>query len=677
MNGLLPPQQKIRTPTERQQMTTVELLHETLSKEQELKNKKRDKLTRLTQSFSRSLSVLSSRVINVHVVDEQKNAPAWSGASDVFFNLNQVRDEFDGQSLLSLQGLAFHEFAHVRYTPRNGSEICRWVIDEDKWQAFNALEDMRIEGLLVSRYPSIVNWLTATVLDYLVREENAITTLFALVRGRRYLPVELRALARQNYAVQEDITELCDVVDKYRTLLFPEDTEVAKELITRYHELLNHLPIIDNGNQNGGGSGEGKTITVRIYDPNGHADRPTQGVESSNSRPATKVEQQQDRDNLSKQDKADEGVQVVIAKEQTPPQKQSPADSAPTTEQPQSQSQSPTNENSDSDDEFDFDDDEFDFNDNESDSPVSQSGGNGVSKGTTTDDEKSPTDVIQTMLDDLLNGLSKELDRLSIQANGTPLLEGNNSKEPLRADYSEKSVSPDLFLVSKSFARELERLRAKHDPAWNKQVDSGRFNVNRYLSGDSFDTLFDEWSEGRDDVTAIEAVILLDYSGSMSGDNATHAYQSMWAIKKALEQVNAKTTVVLFDEEARLLYRADEKAGTTVRDGGTNGGTDPEKALLYAQNVLANSEQPIKLLFTITDGMWGEAKVSETVVRTMKQSGVVTCQAMISDYGIDKEYLENNRHEFELLTHVRTAKDVLTLGKDLVRLAIARQLVTR
>ena len=163
----------------------------------------------------------------------------------------------------------------------------------------------------------------------------------------------------------------------------------------------------------------------------------------------------------------------------------------------------------------------------------------------------------------------------------------------------------------------------------------------------------------------------------MSGDNATHAYQSMWAIKKALEQVNAKTTVVLFDEEARLLYRADEKAGTTVRDGGTNGGTDPEKALLYAQNVLANSEQPIKLLFTITDGMWGEAKVSETVVRTMKQSGVVTCQAMISDYGLDKEYLENNRHEFELLTHVRTAKDVLTLGKDLVRLAIARQLVTR
>jgi hypothetical protein len=658
-------------------MTTVDVAHEVISKEQAIANQKRDKLTRLAQVFSRANSVLTSRIVTCHIVDDkQKNAPAWSGASDVYFNSAQVRNDFDAQALLSLQGLNFHELAHIRYTPRNGTEICRWVIENDKWQAFNALEDQRIEGLLVSRFPSVANWITATVLDYLVREEKAITTLYALVRGRRYLPIEIRTMARENYAIQSDLDELCDVVDSYRKLLFPEDTEGAKELISRYHNLLQNLPIIDNPNGgNGSGDGEGgegtTTVTVRIYDPNGHADRPTQGVESSTSRPAPKSEQVQDRDNLpdvgdsdeskTAKSKSDVVVDVSLEAEPTTPTP------TPTTPQPTSDVDDVDDVDADFDDEFDFNDDEFDSNDSDSD----DNGGNGI--GTGTDDVAKDNQVINDLLDEIVDELSKELDRLSVQVNGSPLLQGNNSKEPNKADYTEVPVPQDLYLVAKAFARELERLRANHDPAWNKQVDSGRLNVSRYLNGDDFDTVFDEWQEGRDDVTAIEAVICLDYSGSMSGTNADNAYKSMWAIKKALEQVNARTTVVLFDHKTRLLYGADEKAGKTIRDAGANGGTDPEEALLYAQNVLANSNQPIKLLFMITDGHWN-TEAGEQAVRTMKQSGVLTCQSLI---GFGSQDLEPYRHSFELLASVANAKSVLSLGKDLVRLAIARQLVTR
>ena len=662
-------------------MTTVKLAHEVTSKEQEALNLKRDKLTRLAQVFSRANSVLTSRLVTCHIVDDkQKNAPAWSGASDVYFNSAQVRDDFDAQALLSLQGLNFHELAHIRYTPRNGTEICRWVIENDKWQAFNALEDMRIEGLLVSRFPSVANWITATVLDYLVREEKALTTLYALVRGRRYLPIEIRTMARENYAIQSDLDELCDVVDSYRTLLFPEDTEVAKELITRYHDLLQNLPIIDRP-QNGSGEGEGgegtTTVTVRIYDPNGHADRPTQGVESSNSRPASKAEQEQDRNGLpdvadsdeskTAKSKSDVVVDVSLEAEPTTPQP-----TTPTTPQPTSDVDTDDVDVDDVDDvDTDFDD-EFDFNDDsDSDDDSDNNGGNGIGSGT--DDVAKDNQVINDLLDEIVDELSKELDRLSVQVNGSPLLQGNNSKEPDKANYREVPVQQDLYLVAKAFARELERLRANHDPAWHKQVDSGRLNVARYLNGDDFDTVFDEWQEGRDDVTAIEAVICLDYSGSMSGTNADNAYKSMWAIKKALEQVNARTTVVLFDHKTKLLYGADEKAGKTIRDAGANGGTDPEEALLYAQNVLANSNQPIKLLFMITDGYWDSAK-GEEAVRTMKQSGVLTCQSLI---GFGSQDLEPYRHSFELMASVENAKSVLTLGKDLVRLAIARQLVTR
>jgi hypothetical protein len=668
-------------------MTSVmpNVLQEQTSKETELQNKKRDRLQRLAQVFSRANSVLTSRPIAVHVVNEpRKNAPAWSSASDVWFNLDKVRDEFDAQSLLSLQGLNFHELAHVRYTPRNGSEICRWVIENDKWQAFNCLEDMRIEGLLVSRFPSIANWLTATVLDYLVREPEALGTLFALVRGRRYLPVELRKMARENYLRQEDIDELCDVVDSYRTLLFPEDTEVAKELITRYHDLLQNLPIIEQPTGSGTGTGgddEGTVIVqVRIHDPHGHATRPTQGVESSNSRPASKDEQRQDRDNLKKQDKQDEAevskkpdVVIDVHVDSTP---QDTTDTDTTSNQP-SKEKSDTPDVTDNFDDVDVDDD-YDFDDYNDTPTPPKDNGNSWGTGSEGDDNKPDAinEQINDLLDEIVDELSKELDRLSIQVNGSPLLEGNNTKTPQQIDYTPKPVPQDLFLVSKAFARELERLRAKHDPAWDKYVDSGRFNVNRYLNGDEFDTLFDEWSEGRDDVTAIEAVICLDYSGSMEGANATSAYQSMWAIKKALEQVNARTTVVLFDDRSpRLLYGANDKAGTVIRDAGTAYGTDPTDALLYSQNVLATTEQPIRLLFMITDGIW-QSKVAEESVREMKRAGVVTCQALIADYELPKEYLNENRHEFELVSHVRSAKDVLSLGKDLVRLSIARQLVT-
>jgi hypothetical protein len=664
------------------------IIPETVSKDVELQNKKKDKLQRLAQVFSRANSVLTSRIIKAHVVDvPSKKAPAWSGASDVFFNVSQVRDEFDAQSLLSLQGLNFHELAHVRYTPRNGSEICRWVIDNNYWQAFNALEDMRIEGLLVSRFPSIVNWLTATVLDYLVREEKAITTLFALVRGRRYLPVELRKMARENYAVQEDIDELVSVIDEYRLLLFPQDTETAKQCIADYHNLLQHLPIIDEPNNPSNESGEGGEggcgVTVRVYDPNGHADRPTEGLESSDSRPASKAEQQQDLDNLKKQDSksTDEKDVVDTAKNKSDDNSDDVADDVADTSNegttPSDEGTTPSNETPSTpksddnfDDEFDFDfDDEFDDTDTDT-----GNGGNGVSTADS-DVDKDIKDSLTEMLDEIVDELSKELDRLSVQVNGSPLLQGNNTKTPERADYNSVAINPELNLVAKSFARELERLRAKHDPAWNKYVDSGRLNVTRYLNGDEFDTLFDEWQEGRDDVTAIEAVICLDYSGSMSGSNADNAYQSMWAIKKALEQVNARTTVVLFDHKTKLLYSADEKAGNTIRHAGTGGSTEPEHALLYSQNVLATTEQPIRLLFMITDGLWN-TEAGEEAVRQMKRAGVVTCQAIIADQDLNKKFLNEQRHEFELVTHVRSAKDVLSLGKDLVRIAISRQLVS-
>ena len=78
----------------------------------------------------------------------------------------------------------------------------------------------------------------------------------------------------------------------------------------------------------------------------------------------------------------------------------------------------------------------------------------------------------------------------------------------------------------------------------------------------------------------------------------------------------------------------------------------------------------------ITDGAW-DTKVGEEAVNEMRNAGVLTCQAYLSQHQEQTDTIESYRHSFELLTHIKSAKDILVLGRDLVRLAIQRNLVVR
>ncbi len=646
----------------------------------ELQNEKRDRLLRLAQVFQRANSVIALRPIKVHIVNDENGAPAWSGANDVFFNEAKINDKFDSETLLSIQGLDFHELAHVRYTPRNGSDICLWVIENNYWKAFNALEDQRIETLMVGRFPSTVNWLTATVAQFILNTPEAIEHAYPLLRGRRYLPLEIRQLARKHYAKQENIVALAEVIDEYRLLLFPDDTERAKELIARFAELIQG----DN-----------------LADPNGHESRPFHGHESSDSRPAPKREQERDRKNAEKQEKE-------LDKEDT---QSSSADSDDSDSDDDSQSNSSADNSADdsdtdsdsngngagdSDDDSDDDsdskedsnsssdfgdvtvaedsDDDSEFDDSyEADNLSRHAGAGGKSK---TANSQEVTDTMEEIIQSVTEELMDNLNKLSMQVVGKPLMGTVSAESVSRADYRSVPATADLVTVQRSFARELERLKANYDPSWLTEQRSGKLNAKRYMQGASVRTLFDKWQSGRDDVTAIEAVILLDRSSSMQGHNAKEAYKSLWAIKRSLDKVHASTTVYTFDSGTHLLYSADEKADTTIRDSGASGTTQPEVAILNAQNILATTDKPIRILFMITDGAWGGDKAEESV-RRMKEAGVLTCQALLYPQEVSKEGLERCRHNFEIIKRIGEAKDILSLGQSLVRTAIARRLVSQ
>jgi uncharacterized protein YegL len=317
--------------------------------------------------------------------------------------------------------------------------------------------------------------------------------------------------------------------------------------------------------------------------------------------------------------------------------------------------------------------DDFGDSDSDSDTPSdspSKSVGNAEGKtGTNT----QVTDTLNDILSNAIENISKEINSIAKQLGVDSELIGGNAKLPDRASFNEIRVPDELLNLARGFGIELERLRADFDPSWINGERSGKLNSERFLLGAELDTVFDSWEEGREDVTEIEAVILLDRSGSMTGANADNAYKSMWAIKKALERVDARTTVMTFDSSSDLLYDADEKAGTTIRDAGASGGTNPEHAILVSKKILAESEKPIKILFMITDGSWNTDE-GEKAIAEMRDAGVLTCQAFISGYEMDAEYLNRYRHNFELMTSMKSAKDILVLGKELVRVAIARNL---
>jgi hypothetical protein len=630
---------------------------------------KRQRLERFTGFFSRVNSAFTFRPVKVTVEHAGIKAPAWSTSDTVTFNSNEIGDLDSAESIAGIKGLDLHEISHILYTPREASDITTWVIDNKLWTAFNALEDQRIESLFTSKYPSTIAWFTATILIHFKNEPEVFKQSYPLLCGRKYLPVEIRKEARDLYPYQDRVDDFRSIVDQYRTLVFPADTEKGKTLIKQYHDLL------PQSEGEGEGQGEGKAkkykavkegtegaIPVAVIDPFGHGRRPVEGLESSTSRPVPPRQQEKERDRM-------------VGRE------------------------NPITINADDVDWSDFE------NDEEPETPapapeardeVTPNGGAGDSEVTSEGDAESDDEgegkpsntagsdageLIATTLGEILaeSAIADEINEIIRVISGKPLLETNNSETPSRLKYNE--ISPDSVTVdaSRSFGRELERLRIEHEPNWDRFENSGRLNAGRYIQGESFETIFDQWNEGREDATDIECVIAIDNSGSMSGSKIANANRAMYAIKRALDRIQASTTVLTFSDQAHVLYDSKEQANSMIRDGFSGGGTTPTDAIAYATKLLAESERKIKVFFVITDGEWyshDNNKSNHEAIEKLSHAGVLTAFAYIPDSLNDGFVLNyESAHHCEIGGVVSNPFDLVTMARAIVKYAISRRLV--
>ena len=604
-----------------------------LKKQQETEAElKRQRIERFAQFFGRVNSALTLRKVRVKVENSTIGAPAWSGASEVVFNSRLLGNLNTAKEIAGLRGLDLHEVSHILYTPREGSEIFDWCRENNFLFAYNALDDQRIETLFTTRYPSTIDWFTSTILIHFVDDPKAFETSYPLLRGRQYLPTELLARSRNAYPKQDQLNEICDIIDQYRLLLFPVDTEQAKDLIRRFDALLPKQEI----NQDGLADWEkellgegGKKVVVAIKSPFGHGERPHEGIESSSlSRPVPPIQQKRDLERVKSQPVKDDAKLAEQLK------------SAPVID-------------------------------------IDLTGDLGGGAGDNSSDQNAT--ALNQMLDDILSDqkIANEISDIIRQIGGLPSLATNNSKEPNKSRYELITPTANTFQASLSFGRELERLKATFDPAWDKYQSQGRLKAERYLRGDDLDVVFDQWSEGKDDATEIECVILLDNSGSMGGSNETKAYQAMYAIKKALDRINANTTVLTFNTSTNVLYRADEKANNSIRSAGSGGGTDPTEAITYATKLLAETEKPVRIFFVITDGEWsGNPDVQHDAIKKLANAGVLTAFAYINDYNEQMKLTPETSHYCEISAVVNNPLQLIGMAKSIVKYAIGRRLIT-
>jgi hypothetical protein len=575
-----------------------------------------ERLLRMTQVFSKFAGTLTLRPIKVEVSrDGQGNAPAWSDSDSITFAHNHVGDLTDPRQVTALKGLSLHEISHIMLTPRYGSILAKNVQKAKVWPAFNALEDQRIEMAMTAKFSSVSDWLVATIAEHLLKNTQQIPVSFPLIYGRKYLPVEIRKIVRDSYERPQDVAELSSLIDRYIVLNLgdPKNYAEALKIIVRYNELVNGLEGKNPAYPEWGAGWD------RIVDPNRHCDRKTGEWKVSQSKALSKSQQE----SMVAKVKADNGEDYGELGDSGNP-------------------------------------------------------GNDPAFGPEAGHGGSLEQILKDTVDKVITTRAREISQSIKQFSGEAELSGAAMKPLPRHEWSyDKAPSLSAIQSAKSFANELEQLKALHDPAWLRQQSQGRLNVQRYVAGCDVDEAFDQWDSGREDAVDIEAVVLLDISGSMSW-TLNSAYESMWAIKRALDKVNASTTVLTFGSKSSLLYSADERASTMLKYAGSEGSTEPLKALRYAKSVLANSNRAIKIVISITDGVWWGGQEPDEILQYLRKAGVLTALAYVSDPSCQRagDTTRIDTHGCAVAVNVTDGKDLFTLARQMVKVGVHKNLAS-
>jgi predicted metal-dependent peptidase len=652
--------------------------------------------------FERTNRIISERPIAVRIVSDvpagMEDVPGWSDGETVHYNgpvvLDMLRANDPVSAVLRLKGLNYHELSHVLYTPRLTDELPKRILDKAKesndrtwWYAFNALEDQRIESMFSATYGPSRRYFEAAILEWLVKEGNAEAAI--LTYGRKYLPARIRVKAGRVFIKKHGAdlyAEFQKVIDAYLGVRLPTETVKALKLVQQYHALIQrmmaaqqarlpNLPVRDNGC---GGQGlpqkgdEGVVRKGRLV---------AKAAQEATDRAQKQAAQAAQADAEAEAELDQEGAGG--GEGDMPDPDASSGDGSGQGDQSGDQGTGSGSGQGQGNQGNDTGDGGSQGGDAQGDGGQGAGSTGSVQHDAKAQSEKADEKSLEQQMRDLLDEASEGLEDMHydddilddvdnvLDAVKAILQDGKGDAEGRRVNrqVSRDADESDNRAVRK-VVQTLMRIRQDMEPAIVRRVLSGRVDPRRVLARRPNEVdVFTRYDEGAEDATGIEAVVLVDVSGSMSS-RADEASTAMWAIKRAMDKLEIRCTVLVFDTDHQVLFQPGDKApagGIPVVN--TGGGTDPTSALQQAHKILLKSNAPNKVLISVTDGQWsGRSEVAKTVLRAVHEMGGVSLLLGL-DEAVERYGTHYHQHHHDLQSVRDLPKAVLKLVAAIMRSA--------
>lgn len=607
----------------------------------------RTRFNALAASLTKTDRILTGRrevsVKMRHSSETGVSAPGFSDGRTVTIHRDLFENIGDPITLVQIVGLNYHELSHIELTPRNTTRFKKAVQAETMGIAFNALEDQRIETQFVALYGNAAKYFTEMVIQFFVKNDKTWALAHMLTHGRRFLPLEIREQFRARFALAgtKDAKRVEEIIDEYR-LLDLSLVDSNSSLTTQALSLIREYDKIMKRAQNASGD--------EMPNPMGADEEGERGCGSSNEsnpdRSTSRQAKAKAEEDTEEQDEVEEngedgsGFWDDVPGEEGDEDEDEDDGRGSASDEEEDSDDEDGESGGDGDDESDEDDsgrgsdsgnedDEYDEDDEDydDDSSGSEGGEPGSSDGDDDSDDDSEesgeegadgigdggheplTDnEMEDLLDDILNGVLE-----SDQIQGDLRQMNNVINDPDAFDLDDEVVpstfeaaEPRFIQAANAIEKELRRLYAEVEPGWKYGSDTGRLNVTRAMASDDFEDVFDEWDEGREHDAGIEAVLVVDTSGSMMGDEIRSACVALWILKRALDAVGATVSVMGFDETTTTLFRRHDKVNRSQVSmfPALGGDTCPAQSFRNARRILTQTDKPNKLFAILTDGGW-------------------------------------------------------------------------
>lgn len=640
-------------------------------------------------------------------------------------DVDKVPNSLGAAGIANILGLNYHELSHFMLSPADLGVFLPYMGTRAprNWQgAYSILEEHRIETLMGARYPSMRKYFAHPILSLAIPniKQDQVSTQHLLLHGRRYLPRKIRDTFAKFFEDTYGKGALADVnrlIDEYRFIPFNEkaDWEKGAQVITKFARLLENLGIeppppqhSEKGQQSNGQPNAGNKAKER-------QDR-QQMVQQAKQESEEQDEQEQDDPEYDGSEFGDDKQEEGEENERDDGDSGDDSDdeSGDGSEEADSESGGSKGSEPTSDSGQDSgrggQDQQGGGKSNPGKGEASQGRQNGNGRGDKQrgDSKQSSAGSGAGSSDKVNKSKPKQpetynnkyeaakaaAEYLEELANDEELQQDvqryqdamDQSQDGLRAmlgtakEKHEKylrQVTSEMFLRSGAVANTLRQIWARMESGWNYGVEDGSrlnmLNASLATEPEDYETIYDDWSPGQQDNSGLEVVILGDCSSSMSWTHVTTkdgqrgpaldtvVSQNIWELMYALQEVEAKVTVLTYDSDCYTFYDRSETVGTNgwyELEGG--GGTSPLMAHEEARRILSGSEMPNKLLVNFTDGEWfgDKAEIAATLDPLWDVTKVA---ALLGGYSADQF---THRAAFDIVQN--TSGDILDIMAEAV-----------